>query len=730
MRRTTAVLLAVFILLSFASCAAGDDTKSSGNEKGKNESELLDSSQDGTKSTHGGEESEEIISNLSYSSVTEAISMTNMGLNELRAYERNATTSGQLTAVTNHYFNKFYLPYLKQLAKEQHIAKKDTVSSEWFKKQNQSMNYLPEDYTYGNIYKKMAQDMYTRMLPDPDVILEQIRTLAENNGFLFNEDYSGQLTKENRTEKLKELKTESEALQYIEYINDWYGDCYFFQNADGSEIALSFICPRYNQFGIINDYFYNWETIPEDAFTVEPRTDAAVTLEELAEARARFEREFYIQDICVTISNEGILSNDRQNELLLELMEILQPYCNTNSERLADILASGTEKNLYKFDQCLEYFKQQVYMKKQITRPDFLNYFVTIQDEARYGFSDSYLDVHAFSNYDAEKKEGRVGVLISCGGNEIVPTYRVKEHGSPEEVMGVYYPLLVPVYYNDAVINGFFEPYRIPECLPEYEITITPDYTTKYYNNENPYVPIDISSENSEEGQSPTYLFMNGFGEASHSLSWHEREKLDLSALGYTKNSDGTWDRSIASRVDGATSTLTYDDTGLLIGGSTLYNDFSYKEIEYKTDENGNAIMSIDKLYDKDGKLIDQAITEYSDEMRTTAHYETTIRDGKQNYVKTDSECRDAQGMLIRRTEYNENGSPNNETIVSSREEMISGTAGDARTKSIRTVTYVTYDENGNVTGNHTVDVPMPEDEEPKHAVQKYLEEHTGIRRD
>lgn len=445
---------------------------------------------------------------------------------------------------------------------------------------------------------------------------------------------------------------------------------------------------------------------------------------------ARFEWELYIQDVYISIKNEGILSGDRQRELQLAVMDILQPYCYTNSERLASIAVNGTEENLHRFDRYLEYFKKQVYAKKEITRPDFNDYFVAVQDEARYGLCDSYIDVEAYNSYDAEKGAGGAGIHISCGGNEIVPTARVKEHGSPYEVMGVYYPLLVPVYYSDAVINGFFEPYKIPDRLPEYEITVMPDYSTKYYGGDSPYVPLDVSSEGEAEGRHPTYLFTNGFGESAHALSRHEREKLDMGALGYTQNSDGTWDRSIKSRVEGATSTLTYDDTGLLLSGTTVYNDLSYKKIEYKTDENGNAIMSIDKLYDKNGTLTDQAITEYSGETRTTAHYETSIRDGKQNYIKTDTERRDAQGTLISRTEYNVNGTPNNEMIVSSREEMVIGTVGDSRTKTIRIVTYITYDENGNVTGNHTVDVPVPKNEEPEHAVKKYLEEHTGIRRD
>lgn len=714
------ILLILPILFSIAACDG---------ENGANPSATAGAAGSGMSGSASGGDTN-TVSTLSYSCMTEANSMSALGLAELRAYDRNVKTSGQQTAVDNHYFNKYYLPYLTLLAKEQKTTAKSTVSSEWFTKKNQSMYYLAEDSTYSNIYKKMAQDMYTRMLPDPDVIFEQVSKLAESNGFILDKSCGGFI---NKAETLYELEREATALSYVKYITDYYGESYWFYDASGdrdSYIVLSFISPRYNLFGVINDYLYDWKTIPEGAFTVEPMTDTTVTLDELRELRARSEREFCIQSIYVSLHNGGMISRDRQNELLLALMDIVQPYCETNSGRLADMLEKGTEENRYKFDKYLEYFMNRDYSQKAISRPDIPDdYFVTVEDAAVYGTCDTYIDILATDYYNTDKNEGSAGIYINCGGNEIMPAYRVKEHGS-SEVMGVYYTLLMPVYYNDAVINGFFEPYTIPEKRSEYEITITPDYSSGVYSSSAPYVPLDISAEGEAEGLSPTYLFTHGLGEAAHSSSWHEREKMDISSLGYTQNPDGTWDRSIASRVEGASSTLTYDDTGLLIGGKTIYSDLSFKDVEYKTDENGNAVMSVDKLYDKDGKLIDQAITEYSGETRTTAHYETAIRDGRQNYIKTDTECRDAQGVLINRTEYNENGSPNNETIVSSREEMISGTAGDSRIKTIRTVTYVTYDENGNMTGNHTVDVPMPENEEPKHALQKYLEEHTGIRRD
>lgn len=93
MKRITAFLLALLVLFCAAACDEDAAGTTSGGSTDSLPAENGDSSADGSYT---------VSLTRTYASMAEAEGLTEMGLTELRAYEKNAAAAGQLTAVENH----------------------------------------------------------------------------------------------------------------------------------------------------------------------------------------------------------------------------------------------------------------------------------------------------------------------------------------------------------------------------------------------------------------------------------------------------------------------------------------------------------------------------------------------------------------------------------------------------------------------------------------------------
>lgn len=145
---------------------------------------------------------------------------------------------------------------------------------------------------------------------------------------------------------------------------------------------------------------------------------------------------------------------------------------------------------------------------------------------------------------------------------------------------------------------------------------------------------------------------------------------------------------------------------------------------------------SVDRYYDAAGNLTAQVYVTYASDGSATekAFYSTEVRENSGGYVKLESATYDKSGNVTGWTRYNENGSPRYSKSTTSWVDESANTIGGKKTYTEYTiVTETEYDEYGNVVSENQQEFIAVRDRsdynERKNALQKYLEEKTGVTR-
>lgn len=705
-----------------------------------------DASQSGnSQENKNSDRAEHKTSGYRFSSAEQAKAIMELGLAEYRGLNNADMQFRYGTAIENRYINQYLIPYLEVLSEEQVVIDPDSIDSKWFPAANPDMAGRLNS-SYGNIYRKMAQDMLPYMLPDPDVALMQI-------GRLFGQaDPSGQELdvldlQQDYQDYLDSYDFVHNTLPTTDYGTFWEdflyeGDSYGF--SDGKLTGtVGFSCPRYNRQYLVNLLVFGENADEGHRQAIQPYSSATNLLSEIQYAREKggANNELYYQDIYISVTGEPAAAKQR----LYEIFKILQPYCSDSEryERFQRIqepspyrtLLIRRHENTFRFDPYLEYFKEQDYSFRApvlygaYEKFSGAGYRVDVNDFFINGTADSFVN---FSMSDSGGTDGKTtyNLTVHVGGRDIMPTnlYRNSEifyQVNKQVSMGVFYPLLAPAYYSEAVRSGYFTPYVIPEERAEENIPIAPIYGKP--KKETTLADYYGLNERKNMDRATGWL-TSGFGDDAHDFppGALPREPKDLSALGYYKDADGNWNRNMQTKSPGESYVLTYDETGLLISGKRTFDGAGTIEYTYKTDVDGNPAYSIDRMYDVHGIMEEQAITQYhKDGGKTTTTYENQLRSGEVNYKKTYEAGFSSNGEVTNFVSYQNDGETPSLQITVSEFDIAGGKLGDVQTDHVQRVTTTRYDESGTVISSENEDTVLSTEsqEYSKDPLRRHVEE-------
>lgn len=760
-----------------------DDSGKSGGKTGSNEdnqsegsggSQSGSGSQSGEEGSGSGQSASKVVEGPDYHfySKDQAEHATEFGVQEYRAYTKGDSDGSHSRAIEDRYVNRYLRPYLEFLSKEQLLVEPESVQSDWFKERNPVMSAKVGSGASGNVYRKMAQDMLPYMLPDPDDMVRDLLDLYASYGMtgatIDKRIDAAEILKD--YEEYDPMESESSWSYDWEKFNRDFHYCYmgssYGASGNGGNAGVGLISPSYNEAYKINYAVFGEKDYEKNKTTIAPHTDAGVLLTELQDLRElEGEPEYYIQEIRLSVE---MPTKDQAQELLRKAFAIVQPY-NTEENRL-EILKKSQDpiyvplamedwsggnvtytyemlpyyqghEELLKFDQAILFNMQRDYTPTYAPDP---MYNVKINCKNPYSpgyYTDSWLsyfnhtcDVHV--DYQIDEYDNQytntywIGLHIRYAGPVAYATnLRAEKYDgwSWTDTYGLYYPLTVPIFYNEAAKNGYFTPYVIPAkreegsldgVIPAFE-SVTPAYT-----QEAPYVN---KNEQESERERMNRWLSEGFGEDKHTFPPHakDREKVDWSGRnGYTGGENGTWIREMETKSpDGGNlvtkHTLTYDETGLLTSGYMEYKDGSYRTIDYRTDIDGNPVNAVERIYNKDGTMTNQMFSRIDRGGNVTSRdlYSTTM--GPSGYQLLESVSYNSDGEVTDWTAYNENGSPKaRKTTVSWQE--IGGTTGNPVTVTYTRVTETTHDEQGNVLTSSEKQYAK-QDAKVLHTLQDYL---------
>lgn len=334
----------------------------------------------------------------------------------------------------------------------------------------------------------------------------------------------------------------------------YMGDSYGVSGGQGSA-GIYLTSPSYNEAYKINYAIYGEKDYEKNKQTIAPHSDATVLLTELQDLREKGdEPEYYVQNIGLSVT---MPTREQAEELLREAFAIVQPY-NTEDAR-QEILQKSQDsiyvpmseehwqngkvsytyemmpfyyghEELLKFDQAILFNMQRDYTPTYGPEP---LYNVKINSKNPYSpgyYTDGWLsyfnntcDVHVDYQINTYKDKNSywIGLNIRYAGPEAYAlNLRADKFDGWTWVdnYGLYYPLMVPIYYNEAAINGYFTPYVIPAkreegsldgVIPAFE-SVKPAFT-----EETPYV--NKNEQESEKERMNRWL-SKGFGEDQHSF--------------------------------------------------------------------------------------------------------------------------------------------------------------------------------------------------------------------
>ena len=684
-----------------------------------------------------------------FDSVEQAENSMDLGLREFRAYKKADTGYDFTNEIEARYKNRYLIPYLEVLAKNQITVDPDSVDSDWFTEPNDSLVSKLQG-SYGNIYRKMAQDMLPYMLPDPDDIVSEFAGAFGGSASASDKlDYAAAKaayeewnSPEMRRFRRGQLLSSDLGTYWEDYI---YGGSGYSFGSGNESVYLGFTCPNYNRRYFINLQVFG-EDDDENRTSIQPTITANNLLSEIQYVRERSPQEQDIQFIDVSI-RAG--SEARCLEIAFRALRILQPYASYSelSERFHKMQqhwyynVSGYNEP-FRFDFYLDYWEKNNY-SFQLLSPDPLydrvqekfpgaGYMTNIQDsyfnhtgEANitYSLINNGKDDNGYHYYFRITLNGPTAVFTDLYRDDMVYYSNYKPQ------MGIFYPFLTTFYYNEAAKAGLFTPYVIPDEATEGKIDLIPQYEMpETFTTYGDYTAAQQSLPSKE-----TTWLTDGFGADQHEFppGTPEREPMDLSKLGYKKNVNGDWVRTMVTRGVYETSReLIYDETGLLKEGRVTYDDGSNKMITYKTRADGSPSYSREQYYDKNGDMTMHSITKYSDNGRTQTYYETELRHGETDYLKTEELTWNNRNEITGVRRYYEDQTVRFQ-YTSSEYEAMSGSYGDVRHEKVRQETYTSYNPDGSIASSESEQTVLDPDEkeDAKHAVQRFLEEKTGIKR-
>lgn len=670
--------------------------------------------------------------------VENARNYAEVGLREYRAYLRGDKENKFSGEIDARYRNNYLIPYLTALAAEQVLIAPNSVDSEWFTELNP--NLPPVDGSYGNVYKKLAQDMLPYMLPDPDVMTRQL--LAAFGG----SEAVSQIDKRIDPKKIKEEYDNYDPYYYEEsWSRDWedfhrdFHYCYSGEGYGAGGLYFNYISPKYNERYLINSAVFGIDD-KDNRTTIAPWSNASVLITQLKDIREREgSSEFYIQEIELQVRGDSM---EEARAAMDRAFAIVQPY-NTPEGR-AQILSdarndhiwamvgqedysTGTMKPVYEmmpafagterrflFDELINYYFKKDYTPTWNPTPLY-----NLNTNSKNPYSPGYM-TQLVDSYFNNTCDVHVDYLIEGGrtgsdeDSDYYEVLRIRYAGPTANAMnerkytgsgwtwadtyGIYYPLTVPIYYNEAVLNGFFTPYEIPKKVREGEIGVAPDYTEDKprYTEEAPRV--SKNEQESKESQI-TRWFDSGLGSDRFPARTEDREKVDWYGWkGYTHNDDGTWTRELPADGYITKHTLTYDETGLLKYAYRSYKDGGYRMSEFMLDSDGNPTLSIEKFYDKNGSLENQMINHYggNGSFVCSRDYYYKEKDASGNYRCYQTNHYNSAGNNTGWEKYYDNGGIQFRKTTTYWEEMGSSAINPVITRYAR-VDEIEYDRNGNI---------------------------------
>ena len=742
------LLAAVLVAAAFAGCSSSEQKTSQSADPA--ESASADATAENSGATaDDGKEQKKRKSNIRFYSEEQAEPIMEHGLAEVQGYLKADKEAKYTEQILARYYNNYLLPYTEMLAEKQVVVEPGTVQSNWWPEGTESMKGNLQS-TLANAYRKMAQDMLPYMIPDPD---ELLNNLAREFG--GNPDVDKKLDiakmKQDYQDYLDNYDFVHSCLLVSDYGTFWednlyYGDAY----GVGSNVSVRFTSPKYNRQMLINCEIYGTDDEEHrEAFL--PLTTTSNLLTEIQSARSHG-NEFYIQNIGITAVGDEATALDN----IWKAFKILFPHADEDELRVRfNDVRNGETKHIFvrshdyafRFNKYMNFLETPDYsfVMPQFglydgaqTRFDGAGYLVDINDWYTNGTCDCYMKIGVNCTGGNEEGEKVYSLTVEIGGKECLPTNLYRDGDifyavNYQVQYGIYYPIYTPFYYSEAVNSGYFTPYVIldEQNEGEGELPLIPEYPPVKEEKTLRDVVGDGTQEPVKE-KAETRWLRDGFGEE---FTFPERRKelpiADLSALGYYHNEDGSWTRSLPTNEFETDHKLFYDEKGVLTGGTRTYKDGTRRTYDYATDINFNPIMSIDRYYDADGNQTNVALSRYDAHSQHTyerTFYEGDVRPGEIDYFKLQSLNYDEAGDVSSRTVYVDN-KPVTRTYVNTYENTI-GTYGDTRTEYTKIVTTDTYGPDGSIVDSHSDTVVTTEEKaEAQHAVQRYLEELTGIKR-
>ena len=684
---------------------------------------------------------------LVFSSEEQADPIMEYGLAEFRAYTRADANGKYAGDIYAQYYNNYLLPYYDMLSDNQILIDPDSVKSNWFPNGSEDTK-LRIASSYGNLYRKIAQDMLPYMLPDPDELLLSIAEYCGSDASVLDR----RLDVEKMKSDYQKWLDNWDARHFYELLrtdwgtywedNLWAGDKYVF-----NDVTVGFSSPKYNRQKCVNLRVFGDEYDGDKQEAFLPYSRASALLTEIQDTRAKGD-EFYYQDFTVSIRN----NSDVAYAKMWEIFKMFFPHATESQQReWFNAMRSGETKHVFvnsydygfRFNKYLNYLEERDYSfvmpefgKYDGAEPRFgTEYRVDINDWYTNGTCDSYIN---FGLRSGNGGDGQIvlTMTIEIGGKDLRPTnlYRDSDvfySNNYQCSYGVFYAILAPFYYNEAVKSGCFTPYVYSGELTQNPIPLTPDYQKEKEEKTLKDV-IGTGTGESVQHEDSKWL-QNGFGAEYHDFP-ERRDQMtppDFEKLGYKQNSDGNWVRQLPTTDIETSHTLVYDSEGVLIGGQRSYRDGTSRTYTYKTDVHNNPVASIDRYYNSANEMTDQAICRYDRQGNATRRdfYESSLRSGEVNYYRTQSIVLDADGEVADRTFYKDNKKASEYTVMTY--ENLQGSVGNPVTEYQKVVRHITYDSDGSVKNvEEEIVVTTKEKEEATHAVQNYLEKITGVKRD
>ncbi|MBP5231615.1 MAG: hypothetical protein ILO68_07780, partial [Clostridia bacterium] len=495
------------------------------------------------------------------------------------------------------YYNNYLLPYLEMLSSQQTVVEPGTGPSNWFPKGTDGIRSLIQS-SYGNMYRKIAQDMLPYMLPDPDELLKSIAACCGGSSTVVDQ----RLDIDQMKQDYQKYADNWETMHYFDLLksdwgtywedNLWAGTSYDFGN-----VWVGFCSPKYNRQKLVNLAVFGDKIEDDKREAFLPYSTANALLTEIQDARSKG-GEFYIQNFTVTVKGTSEIASAR----LRDIFELFFPHA-SEAERsawYAEMLSGETKHAFvysvdhgFRFDKYINCYVENDYSfvmpsfgQYDGAQPRFgTEYRVDINDWYTNRTCDSYMKL-GINTTHASQEEVYMTLKVEIGGKDILPTNLYRDADvfyctNYQCNYGVFYPILAPFYYSEAVNSGCFTPYVISEPFAEDDIPIAPEYTAPKTEKTLADVIGDGTGEHGPTQE--TKWLSDGFGNDYHDFPPRNdpTSPQDLEKLGYKQNADGNWVRTLPTKDNEVSHTLIYDGDGVLRESERKYDTGTTRRSTY-----------------------------------------------------------------------------------------------------------------------------------------------------